>query len=147
MPSLALRSTLGGNHGEPQLAAKPRTIQRLQREARTTARLAHPNIVSAIDMGETGGDWWYAMELVEGPSLALVLRQEGRLREREALRYFIPLCEAIEHLWEHGVVHRDIKPGYILIDRTCGARLADLGLAFADDDPAVTQGGGTLGLE
>ena len=129
----------------PALAGQRRIVQRLQREARTTARLANPHVVSAIDMGETAGRWWYAMEYVDGPSLALVLRQEGRLEEREALRLFIPLCEALEHLCEHGVVHRDIKPANILIDRTVGARLADLGLAFADDDPALTAQGGTLG--
>ena len=85
------------------------------------------------------------MEYVDGPSLADRLRQEGRLKEREVLRLFIPLCEALEHLWEHGVVHRDIKPANILIDKAGGARLADLGLAFADDDPSVTKQGGTLG--
>jgi tRNA A-37 threonylcarbamoyl transferase component Bud32 len=128
-----------------ELSAKSRTIQRLQREARTTARLAHPHIVSAIDMGETHGLWWFAMELVDGPSLALRLRQEGRLSEREALRLFIQLGEALAHMHEHGVVHRDIKPANILIDRTGNAMLADLGLAFADTDPSLTGSEGTLG--
>src|SRR5688500_9147538 len=81
---------------------------RLQREARTPARLAHPNIISAIDMGEIAGMWWYAMELVDGVSLAERLR-DGALSEREALRLFIPLCDALEHAFERGVVHRDIK--------------------------------------
>src|SRR6185436_5313535 len=129
----------------PHLARESRVVRRLQREARTTARLAHPHIVSAVDMGETDGRWWYAMELVDGPSLAQRLRSEGRVREREALRLFIPLCEALEHLWEHGVVHRDINPGNILIDKAGGARLADLGLAVAEDDPSITGTGGTLG--
>src|SRR5262245_1038731 len=129
----------------PHLASESRVVRRLQREARTTARLAHPHIVSAVDMGQTDGRWWYAMEFVDGPSLAQRLRSEGRIREREALRLFIPLCEALEHLWEHGVVHRDIKPGNILIDKAGGARLADLGLAFAEDDPSITGTGGTLG--
>src|SRR5262245_21706284 len=129
----------------PHLARESRVVRRLQREARTTARLAHPHIVSAVDMGETDGRWWYAMEYVDGPSLAQRLRSEGRIREREALRLFIPLCEALEHLWEHGVVHRDIKPGNILIDKAGGARLADLGLAMAEDDPSITGTGGTLG--
>jgi tRNA A-37 threonylcarbamoyl transferase component Bud32 len=129
-----------------ELSAKTRTIQRLQREARTTARLAHPHIVSAIDMGQDdSGLWWFAMELVDGPSLALRLRQEGRLNEREALRLFIQLAEALAHMHEHGVVHRDIKPANILIDRTGNARLADLGLAFADTDPSLTGSEGTLG--
>ena len=129
----------------PELSAKANVVRRLQREPRTTARLAHPNVVSAIDMGETGGRWWYAMELVEGPSLERRLRSEGRLSERESLRLFIPLCQALEHLWEHGVVHRDVKPANILIDRNGTARLADLGLAFADDDPTLTKTGGMLG--
>lgn len=128
-----------------ELASRPRMVQRLQREARTTARLAHPHIVSAIDMGRTGEMWWFAMELVDGPSLALKLRQEGRLAEREALRLFIPLCEALVHIWENGVVHRDIKPANILIDKVSGARLADLGLAFAGNDPHLTGSEGTLG--
>ncbi len=126
------------------VARRKRLVQRLQREARTMARLAHPHIVSAIDMGESDGSWWFAMELVDGPSLALALRQSGRLTEREALRLFIPLCEALVHLWEHGVVHRDVKPANILIDDS-GGRIADLGLAFAGDDPVLTAQGGTLG--
>jgi serine/threonine-protein kinase len=129
----------------PELSARSNIVRRLQREARTTARLAHPHIVSAIDMGETDGRWWYAMELVDGPSLAERLRHEGRLKEREALRLFIPLCEALEHLHEHGVVHRDIKPANILIDKNGGARLADLGLACVEDDHEITAQGGTLG--
>jgi serine/threonine protein kinase len=128
-----------------EFSGRSRVVQRLQREARTTARLAHPHLVSAVDMGETNGRWWYAMEFVDGPSMALRLREEGPMSEREALRLFIPLCEALEHLWEHGVVHRDIKPANILIDRAGGARLADLGLAFADDDEELTKQGGTLG--
>ena len=67
----------------PHLARESRVVRRLQREARTTARLAHPHIVSAVDMGEIEGRWWFAMEFVDGPSLAQRLRSEGRIRERE----------------------------------------------------------------
>jgi tRNA A-37 threonylcarbamoyl transferase component Bud32 len=129
----------------PELAARGRSIRRLQREARTTAKLAHPGIVSAIDMGHIGSLWWYAMELVEGPSLAAHLRKDGPLSERDAVRLFIPLCEALEHAFEHGVVHRDLKPGNILLDTTGRARIVDLGLAFAEDDPSLTSSGATLG--
>ncbi len=125
--------------------AGPNAVRRLQREARTTARLAHPGIVSAIDMGQANGMWWYAMELVDGPALSALLREKGRLSEREALRLFIPLCEALEHANEQGVVHRDIKPANILVDAHGRARLVDLGLAFSEDDPLLTKSGGTLG--
>ncbi|MEX1025069.1 MAG: serine/threonine-protein kinase [Planctomycetota bacterium] len=129
----------------PELSRSPRIVQRLKREARTTARLAHPNVISAIDMGEVDGRWWYAMELVEGGTLAQLVKRSGRLEERQALGLFIPLVGALAHLAEHGVVHRDIKPANILIDERTGlARLADLGLAFADDDPDKTRSG-TLG--
>jgi len=127
-----------------ELVGARRAEQRLQREARTTARLAHPNIISAIDMGEVGGVWWYAMELVDGVSLQDRVK-EGALTEREALRLFIPLVEALQHAFERGVVHRDIKPGNILVEKGGRARLVDLGLAVADDDPLLTKSGGTLG--
>jgi tRNA A-37 threonylcarbamoyl transferase component Bud32 len=129
----------------PELCARKKAVHRLQREARTTARLAHPGIVGAIDMGRVGGLWWYAMELVEGPSLAALLEEQGRLSERKALRLFIPLCEALQHASEAGVVHRDIKPANILIDKSGRARLVDLGLAFTENDPLLTKSGGTLG--
>jgi len=136
----------------PELAQRPQVIQRLQREARTMARLAHPHVVGAIDMGQVDGRWWFAMELVDGPTLAQHLRANGPLSEREALRLFGPLCEALEHLAEHGVVHRDIKPANILLERAgrgdaqhYRARLGDLGLAVAERDPSLTGHGGTLG--
>ncbi len=118
--------------------------KRLQREARATARLAHPHIISAIDMGEIDGRWWYAMELVDGVSLQERM-QAGVLSEREALRTFIPIAEALQHAFERGVVHRDVKPANILLERGGRALLVDLGLAFAEDDPLVTKDGATLG--
>ncbi len=129
----------------PDLAGRPRAVRRLQREARTAARLAHPNIVSAIDMGQVGPLWWYAMELVSGESLAARLKRVGRLTEREALRFFAPLVDALDHAFRQGVVHRDIKPANILIDKEGRARLVDLGLAFREDDPLITSPGSTLG--
>lgn len=127
------------------LVGTRRAVRRLQREARTAARLAHPSIISSIDMGEVDGLWWYAMELVEGQSLSSRIEDKGSLSEREALRVFIPLCDALQHAYEGGVVHRDIKPANILIDTNGRARLVDLGLAFAEDDPMLTKPGGTLG--
>lgn len=129
----------------PSLVGSKRHVRRLQREARTAARLAHPGIISAIDMGEQDGVWWYAMELVEGISLAERIEERGPFTEREAVRFFLPLVEALHHAYEGGVVHRDIKPGNILVDAHGKARLVDLGLAISEDDPTITRPGGTLG--
>jgi hypothetical protein len=129
----------------PELTGNRRAARRLQREARTAARLGHPGIISAIDMGEVEGRWWYAMELVEGINLAERIQERGAMSEREALRVFAPLVDALQHANEMGVVHRDIKPGNVLIDPSGRARLVDLGLAFAEDDPRMTRSGGTLG--
>jgi serine/threonine protein kinase len=85
------------------------------------------------------------MELVEGESLAERLRATGPMSEREVLRLFPPLAEALQHAAESGVVHRDIKPANILLDEGGRARLVDLGLAFAESDPMLTSTGGTLG--
>ena len=122
-----------------------RGIRRLQREARIAAQLSHPGLISAIDMGEAGGHWWMAMELVEGPSLARRLASGGRLEESEALTLFLPLCDALQHASERGVVHRDVKPANILLQRPDHPRLVDLGLARVADDPSLTSTGSTLG--
>lgn len=122
-----------------------KAVRRLEREARVAALLAHPSIISAIDMGRSGGTYWFAMELVEGPSLAERLEHGGRLSERDALRLFMPLADALQHACEKGVVHRDVKPANILLEPSGRPRLVDLGLARVDDDPALTRTGGTLG--
>lgn len=128
-----------------ELIANPRAVKRLKREARLAAKLAHPSIISAIDMGSVGGLWWYAMELVEGVPLSRRIAERRSLSERECLRLFSPLCDALQHAHEVGVVHRDIKPANILIDQRGRARLVDLGLAMSENDPSITKTGSTLG--
>jgi len=129
----------------PEAVGSRRAVRRLQREARVAAKLSHPNIISAIDMGSAANTWWFAMELVEGPSLAERLQRGGRLSEREGLRIFIPLCDALQHAFEKGVVHRDIKPANVLLEPDGRPRLVDLGLARVEDDPLLTRTGATLG--
>jgi serine/threonine protein kinase len=85
------------------------------------------------------------MELVEGHSLAERIEHGGRLSERRALSIFIPLCDALQHTSEKGVVHRDIKPANILLEHCDRPRLVDLGLARVEDDPMLTRTGATLG--
>ena len=106
----------------------PRGKARFQREARTAARLRHPGIVSVQDLGEEDGRPYLVMELVEGESLASRLRR-GPLAEEEAARLGAELAEALACAHAAGVLHRDVKPANVLIDRTGRARLTDFGLA------------------
>ncbi|MEM8712891.1 MAG: serine/threonine-protein kinase, partial [Planctomycetota bacterium] len=128
-----------------ELITNRRAVKRLKREARLAAKLAHPSIISAIDMGSVGGLWWYAMELVEGVPLSRRIAERRSLSERECIRLFSPLCDALQHAHEVGVVHRDIKPANILVDQRGRARLVDLGLAMSENDPSITKTGSTLG--
>ncbi len=130
----------------PRRLARDRSfIERFLREARSAARLNHPNIVQGIDVGEADGLYYFAMELVEGESLKARLLREGRISQAEALQIARQVALALEHANSHNIIHRDIKPDNILLTRTGTAKLADLGLAKRQTDVAVTQHAGPIG--
>jgi serine/threonine-protein kinase len=110
-----------------------REIQdRLRREARTAARLSHPNIVPLHAFGDVEGLPYFVMGYVRGESLAMRLRRDGRLPEEEARRVLADLAEALDHAHRQGVVHRDVKPDNVLLDDESGrALLTDFGVAKA----------------
>jgi hypothetical protein len=110
-----------------------REIQdRLRREARTAARLSHPNIVPLHAFGEVEGMPYFVMGYVRGESLATRLRRDGKLPEEEARRVLADLAEALDHAHRQGVVHRDVKPDNVLLDDESGrALLTDFGVAKA----------------
>jgi tRNA A-37 threonylcarbamoyl transferase component Bud32 len=113
----------------PREAARdPAFAERFHREARTLARLNHPHIVTVYDFGETGGLYYLVMEYVDGADLRRVLEQ-GRLSPAEALRIVPVVCDALQFAHANGVVHRDIKPGNILLDREGRVKIADFGIA------------------
>ena len=93
----------------PELAA---TLgpERFQREIRLAARLQHPHILTVHDSGETAGQLWFTMPLVEGESLRDRLRRETQLPVEDALRIATDAARALQYAHDHGVVHRDIKP-------------------------------------
>lgn len=103
--------------------------ERLLREARATARVSHPHIVSVYAAGATGdGAAYLAMELVSGPTLAQVLRDRGRLAPREAAQYAAQVADALGAAHAAGLIHRDVKPGNVLIAEGGHAKLVDFGL-------------------
>ncbi len=120
---------------------------RLRREARTAAKLSHPNIVPLHAFGEVEGMPYFVMGYVRGESLATRLRRDGKLPEEEARRILADLAEALDHAHRQGVVHRDVKPDNVLIDDESGrALLTDFGVAKAlGGSETLTALGGVVG--
>ena len=120
---------------------------RFRREARTAAKLSHPNIVSLHAFGEVEGMPYYVMGYVRGESLADRLRREGKLPEEEARRVFAEIADALDHAHRQGVIHRDVKPDNVLLDDESGrALLTDFGVAKAvDKGETLTRHGSVVG--
>ena len=123
----------------PRLATDPVFVERFVREARSAARLNHPNIVQGIDVGAADGLYYFAMELVEGEDLKSRIERQGRLSEADALEVALQIARALEHANSHNIVHRDIKPDNILVADGGSVKLADLGLAKRQSDASLTQ--------
>ncbi|MEU0944427.1 protein kinase [Streptomyces canus] len=106
---------------------------RMQREARAAARVRHPGVVAVHDVAEVDGRPLIVMELVEGRSLDQVLRKQGTLDPREAAGIGAKVMDALAAAHKAGVLHRDVKPGNILLDRSGRVLLTDFGIATMDD--------------
>lgn len=113
----------------PRIVGTPQAIERFQREVQTISQLSHPHIVTAFDAGEDQGVHYLVMEFVAGQDLSSLLRERGRLPVTEALRYILQTAEGLEYAHKKGIVHRDIKPGNLLLDQEGKIRILDLGLA------------------
>ncbi len=119
--------------------------QRVLREARSAGRLHHPGLVSVFDVLDADDHPWIVMELVDGPSLGNVIRDEGPLPREQVARIGISLAYALEAAHRSGVVHRDVKPANVLISTDGRARLTDFGIALSVGDPTLTRTGVLLG--
>ncbi len=108
--------------------ASPDFAERFAREARSLARLNHPNIVGVYDFGQAAGYHYFVMEYVDGANLRQV-EQDGRLEPAEALQIIRQICDALQYAHETGIVHRDIKPENILLDAQGRVKIADFGIA------------------
>jgi serine/threonine-protein kinase len=127
------------------LAHDPRFVERFRREARSAAALAHPNVATVFDYGEEGGRHFIVMELAEGRDLARVLREEGRLAPDRAVRIAEQVCDALGHAHAAGVVHRDVKPGNVIVGEQDLVKVTDFGIARAAGDSTLTATGSVLG--
>lgn len=136
----------------PGLGADPRMRKRFRTEARASATLHHQHIVPIYGFGEAGGHLYFAMERVDGISLDKHIANARRAKRplmdcREAARRFAGVADALAHAHRRGILHRDVKPGNILVHPDGSLALADFGLSkiAGDQSLTVTQHGGFLG--
>jgi eukaryotic-like serine/threonine-protein kinase len=115
----------------PSLTRDPSVVERFRREAQLAARLDHPNIVNIYDIGGRSGLIWYAMELIDGPSLAQLVEREGPLPLDKVLRLLREGLSALAHAHGFALVHRDIKPENLMIAGDGSLQITDFGLALA----------------
>ncbi len=130
----------------PEFATDPTFVQRFRREAQAAANLSHPNIVSVYDWGEEGGTYFIVMEYIEGRSLAQIIKDEGRLHPDRAADITADAAAALGFAHRNGVVHRDVKPGNVIISPSGQVNVADFGIARAvSNQENLTQAGTVMG--
>lgn len=129
----------------PEIAADKKIAIRFERELEVLKKLKHPNIVYCFGGKCEGDQHFYAMELVEGGSLERLLKKRGRLPWEQVVEYSLQLCSALHFAHDHGFIHRDVKPGNLLLTNTGKLKLSDFGLARARTEARLTEHGKTMG--
>jgi eukaryotic-like serine/threonine-protein kinase len=130
----------------PELSVDRTFVERFRREAQAAANLSHPNIVPVFDWGEDDGSYFIVMEYVEGRPLSAVLRDPQRMPPRQIATIGAGVAAALAFAHRHGVVHRDVKPGNVLITPDGDVKVTDFGIARAmNTEESLTQTGAVMG--
>ncbi|HUT60159.1 MAG TPA: serine/threonine-protein kinase [Phycisphaerae bacterium] len=130
-----------------KLSENAEYVELFYKEGKAAAKLNHPNIVQAIDVGEANGFHYFVMEYVRGHTLYDELAEGKVFTEQEALQVILQIARALKHAHEQGLIHRDVKPKNIMITEGGTAKLADMGLArsAADIEAAQAEAGRAFG--
>jgi beta-lactam-binding protein with PASTA domain/tRNA A-37 threonylcarbamoyl transferase component Bud32 len=130
----------------PELSVDRSFVERFRREAQAAANLSHPNIVPVFDWGEDNGTYFIVMEFVDGRPLSSILRTAGPLHPDRAAEIAADVAGALSYAHRHGVVHRDVKPGNVLITEEGTIKVTDFGIARAvNTEESLTQTGAVMG--
>ncbi|NNN01659.1 MAG: Stk1 family PASTA domain-containing Ser/Thr kinase [Acidimicrobiaceae bacterium] len=130
----------------PELSSDPLFVERFRREAQAAAKLSHPNIVPVFDWGEDEGTYFIVMELIDGTSLADVLRGSRTLTASRSAQLVAQVASALGYAHRNGVVHRDVKPGNILITSDGQVKVTDFGIAQAvASEDHLAEAGSVMG--
>jgi len=119
-------------------------MQRFIREAQAAGRLSHPNIITIFDVGREKDLTYIVMQFIEGPSLQRLIAQNEKFTIQEITRIMDQVCSALDYAHQHGIIHRDIKPGNILLDNNRKPFICDFGVARVDTS-TLTQSGTAVG--
>src|SRR5262245_14847867 len=122
----------------PEIEVTDELRARFYREAQACARLNHPNIVTVYDMGEEEGRLYIVMELLDGEELRRLIVHKTSMAIEDKLSVMIQVCDGLHYAHRQGIVHRDIKPGNILVQRSGQVKILDFGIA----QMATKEGGG-----
>ena len=129
----------------PEYARDGRFVERFRREAQSAAALSHPNVVSVFDTGSDGPVHYIVMEFLEGRTLREVLAADGRLHPDRAAEIAESMCRALATAHHHGLVHRDVKPGNVMLTPSGEVKVMDFGIARVTTGEALTQTATVLG--
>src|SRR5947208_3266829 len=130
----------------PEFSTDEAFVERFRREAQAAANLSHPNIVSVYDWGEEDGTYFIVMEYVDGRTLSAVLREEGPLLPDRAAGIGSEVAAALAFAHRNGVIHRDVKPGNVIITLDGMVKVTDFGIArAANAEENLTQTGAVMG--
>jgi TonB family protein len=124
----------------PELISNPEILQRFYREAQSIGALQHPNIVMVFDLGEFEGHPYIAMEFVEGESLQSMITRQAPLPLAVKLRLAEQVCLGLDHAHKNGIVHRDVKPGNILVRNDGTAKIVDFGIVHLESTTLTKTG-------
>jgi predicted Ser/Thr protein kinase len=129
----------------PELTYAKGSTERFHREAQTAAALDHPNIIPIYRISGTGKLCWYAMKFLEGRSLNEILAEKGLLTLAESILILEQVASALDYAHQHGVIHRDVKPGNVMLDANGRVTVTDFGIAKELTSGALTGSGAILG--